>query len=115
MSANSIVKAGAAKDPFDGYDSALVAPSDGDPVENASLILELKIRLNFVDIANMNERIVLLSNGNWYARDADGWLFPIVNWTQALRQQYSALYRQRAEQFWSEKFVLFTPVQTGVL
>src|SRR6266536_1858561 len=99
MSANSTVKAGEAKDPFDGYHSAPVAPRDGDPVENASLVLELRVRLNFLDITNMNERIVLLSNWNWYARDTDGWLFPIVNWTQALRKQYSALYKQRAEQF----------------
>src|SRR5262245_28605386 len=102
-----MVKAGEAPDPFDRYDSSLVVPRNDSPEENASLILELKVRLNFVDATNANNRVIRSSGGDAYARDYDGWFFPIVHWTQAERQKFSALFKKRAEQFWNERFVLF--------
>jgi hypothetical protein len=94
--------------PYNGYDSVLDTPSGSDPSQNAWLTLQLRIQLNFVDSKNQSGRIVN-QDGKFYARDADGYNFPILDWPSHLIQRFKREFVSRAEKTWNWQFQLTTP------
>jgi hypothetical protein len=74
---------------------------------NARLVLSPKIKLVFVGTTDthISDRVVR-RRGKTFARDADGNLFPIVDWVGPDKDFFSAFFRTHSRGFWSWKFTL---------
>ncbi|HXI22018.1 MAG TPA: hypothetical protein VNH46_13070 [Gemmatimonadales bacterium] len=98
----------AAPAPFNHYESLLEVPSGRDPRQNAWLTINLKVKLNFVDKKNPGDNTVH-QDGKWYAKDADGYLFPLLTWGDGWRNRFTTLFQRHAEKVWNYRFLLTTP------
>ena len=74
------IQASEALAPYDRYDSILEIPNGNNPDQNAWLTLQLRVKLNFVDSRNPLPGFTVFQGGKWYARDTDGYLFPLLDW-----------------------------------
>jgi hypothetical protein len=105
-----IVKAAEATAPYDAYDSTLEVPTGNDPNQNAWLTLQLRIKLKFADSKNKVPGLTVQdSTGRWCAQDADGYLFPVLNWPAHLIERFQREFVKLAEKTWNWQFVLMTP------
>jgi len=66
--------------PYHEYDSILEIPNGNNPNQNAWLTLQLRVKLNFVDSKNPLPPLTVHQGGKWYAKDHDGYLFPLLDW-----------------------------------
>jgi hypothetical protein len=103
------VKSWEASAPFNGYDSRLDVPDGTNLNQNAWLTLKLRIKFNFVDPKNTVTGLTVQRDGKWYAKDADGWLFPMLHWGEAYKNKFKTQFQQHAEKVWNWQFVLITP------
>jgi hypothetical protein len=104
------VLASEASPPYNTYDSVLEIPGGKNPDQNAWLTLQLRVMLNFVDSKNQLPGLTVNPPaGGWFARDHDGYLFPILDWPVHLISRFQKEYVQRAEKTWNWQFVLITP------
>src|SRR5882724_5003182 len=103
------LKAEEASSPYDTYDSVLEKPSGDNPSQNAWLTLQLRVKLNFVDSTNQVPGLTVNQGGKFYAKDADGYLFPLMNWPAHLIARFQREFIQVAEKTWNWQFVLLTP------
>jgi len=96
--------------PFDTYDSILERPSGTDPNQNAWLTLQLRIQLKFADSKNQVTNLTVSdSSGKFYARDHDGYLFPLLDWPAHLITRFQKEFIKVAERTWNWQFLLKTP------
>jgi hypothetical protein len=103
------IKASEATSPYNTYDSILEIPNGSNPDQNAWLTLQLRVRLNFVDSKNPSPGLTVVQGGKTYAKDSDGYLFPLLDWPPHLMARFQKEYAQRAEKTWNWQFVLITP------
>lgn len=90
------------------FDSEVTWPNGVDRSENAALTLTIRLTLDFADQYNRCSNIVT-KDGKTYAKDFDGWLFPILDWNKEVKQAYLEEFKRRAEAVWSGRFWLKTP------
>jgi hypothetical protein len=95
--------------PYNTYDSKLELPNGSDPDQHAWLTLQLRVKLNFVDSRNQVAGLTHFRDGKWYGQDADGYLFPLVDWPPHLIVRFQREYAERAENTWNWQFMLITP------
>jgi hypothetical protein len=95
--------------PYNSYDSILEIPSGNNSDENAWLTLQLRVKLNFVDSKNPLPGLSVFQGGIWYARDHDGYLFPLIDWPSHLTARFQSEFAQQAEKTWNWQFMLITP------
>lgn len=104
------VKAAEASAPYNTYDSVLERPSGANPNQNAWLTLQLRINLKFADANNKVPNLIVTdSAGVSYAKDHDGYLFPLLNWPAHLIARFQKEFIQVAEKTWNWQFLLKTP------
>jgi hypothetical protein len=109
------IKAAEVRAPFNTYDSLLELAKGNDPTRNATLTLQLRVELNFVDSKRAPKgpgnsgRRVLGSDGKWYAQDAEGWRFPLLDWSRAFKEKFRKGFQKKAEKVWNQQFLLLTP------
>jgi len=95
--------------PYNTYDSTLEIPNGNNPNQNAWLTLQLRVHLNFVDSRHPHPPLTFHQGGKWYARDSNGYLFPLIDWRPHLIQRFLKEYAELAEKTWNWQFVLITP------
>lgn len=95
--------------PYNTYDSRLELPNGSDPDQHAWLTLQLRVKLNFVDSKNRVTGLTFFKDGKCYARDADGYLFPLVDWPPHLIARFQKEFAEVAEKTWNWQFMLITP------
>jgi hypothetical protein len=95
--------------PYNTYDSVLEKPNGNDPGQNAWLTLQLRIKLNFADSKNQVPGLTVNQGGKWFAKDNDGYLFPLLDWPAFLITRFQKSFVQVAEQTWNRQFILITP------
>jgi hypothetical protein len=105
----AIVKDSEASAPYNTYDSILEKPDGSNPNQNAWLTLQLRIKLNFVDSKNPLAARTIFQGGQWFARDYDGYLFPMLDWPLHLKARFQSELIERAEKTWNYQFLLITP------
>lgn len=105
----SIVKGSEASFPWKSFDSILETPNGDNPRQNAWLTLQLRVKLNFCDSKNPAAGRTVQSAGKWFARDLDGYLFPLLDWTPELTAKFMRGFVKRAEDTWNFQFLLVTP------
>ena len=103
------IKAAEAIAPYNTYDSILEIPSGSDPNQNAWLTLQLRIKLNFADSKNLVPGLTVNQGGNFFAKDTDGYLFPLMDWPSHLVDRFNREFAQVAERTWNWQFLLVTP------
>jgi hypothetical protein len=103
------IKSSDATAPYDTYDSILEIPKGSDPSQNAWLTLQLRVKLNFVDSTNPVPGLTVNQGGKFYAKDTDGYNFPLMNWPAHLMARFQREYIQVAERTWNWQFLLITP------
>jgi hypothetical protein len=103
------VLASEAGSPYNTYDSLLEIPNGRDPNQNAWLWLQLRVKLNFVDSKNPLAGRTVNQGGKWFARDFDGYLFPMLDWPDFLIARFQREFAKVAEKTWNWQFVLQTP------
>lgn len=98
-----------------GVLAELEIPNGTNPEQNAWLTLTLGYGLTFMDRntpasggTNPNERILLNSGGDWYARDGDGYMFPILDWNMPAIELFHKKFRQ-GENIWNQRFQIIPP------
>ena len=97
-----------------GVTGELETPSGKDPFQNAWLTLTLGYGLNFLDSRIRGSAggdgpiIVQDKNLGWCARDADDFLFPILDWGYESIAKFVKLFQQ-GEQIWNHKFLIKPP------
>jgi hypothetical protein len=79
----------------------------GAPPNNAALTLKLRYKLNFADSKNRVPGVVVIE-GAFKVRHADGFAHPILDWDQKSRATFASAF-ERGEKIWSRKFLLLTP------
>ena len=94
--------------PFDGYDSLLEIPSGKDPKQNAWLTVQLNVKLKFIDGRNPGGNTVKV-DGKWYAKDWNGYLFPLIDWGDFYRKKFLDKFQGHAQKVWNWQFLLVTP------
>jgi hypothetical protein len=94
--------------PFDGYESLLEVPSGRDLKQNAWLTINLNVKLKFIDGRNPGGNTVQV-DGKWYAKDWNGYLFPLIEWGDFYRQKFIDKFKGHAEKVWNWQFLLKTP------
>jgi hypothetical protein len=104
------VTAAEAASPYNTYDSKLEIPSGTDPNQNAWLTLQLRIKLNFADSKNQVAGLTVQRGGTWYAKDTDGYLFPLLDWPAHLIARFQREFIQVAQRTWNYQFLLITPM-----
>ena len=104
------VTAAEAASPYNTYDSILEVPAGTDPNQNAWLTLQLRIKLNFADSKNQVAGLTVQRGGTWYAKDTDGYLFPLLDWPAHLIARFQREFVQVAQRTWNYQFVLITPM-----
>jgi len=104
-----------------GVFAELEIPSGRDPQQNAWLTLTLGYGLTFMDRhtprsggTNPNETILVYSGSAWYARDLDGYMFPILNWDLRSIQLFHKKFRG-GENIWNQRFQILTPADYSEL
>jgi hypothetical protein len=95
--------------PYNTFDSILEIPKGNNSDQNAWLTLQLRVKLNFVDSTNPLAGLTVFQGGKWYAKDTDGYLFPLLDWPPHLIARFQREYAQRAEKTWNWQFLLITP------
>ena len=95
--------------PYNGYDSILEIPNGNNSNQNAWLTLQLRVKLNFVDSKNPLPGFTVFQDRRWYARDHNGYLFPLIDWPSHLIARFQREYAQRAQKTWNWQFMLITP------
>jgi len=103
------VTAAEAASPFNKYDSLLEIPSGKDPKQNAWLTLQLRVKLNFIDSRNPGSNATRAADGKFYAEDADGYLYPLIDWGDFYRDKFVKQFQTHAEKVWNWQFLLVTP------
>jgi hypothetical protein len=103
------VKASEAAAPYNTFDSVLEIPGGSDPNQNAWLTLQLRVKLNFADSKNMVPGLTVNQGGKFYAKDTDGYLFPLMDWPGHLITRFNREFAQIAEKTWNWQFLLITP------
>jgi hypothetical protein len=103
------VKSWEASAPFNRYDSLLQVPDGSNPNQNAWLTLKLRVKLNFADPKNPVPGLTCKVNNKWYAKDGDGWLFPLLHWGEEYKNKFTTQFQQHAQKVWNWQFVLITP------
>jgi len=98
-----------ASPPWDGFDSMLEVPDGGNSRQNAWLTLQLRVKLNFCDAKNPASDHLLQRDSKWYARDANDYLFPVLDWTPDLINSFMRGFVKRAENTWNSQYLLITP------
>ncbi len=115
------IKASEARAPFNTYDSLLEVPSGLVSTQNAWLTLTLRVNLNFVDSkqapkgAGNADKRVRGRDGKWYAKDWDGWLFPMLDWPASFKEHFQKKFQEHAEKVWNFQFLLLTPTNYAEL
>src|SRR5215472_13198748 len=104
------VTAAEAAGPYNTYDSMLEIPSGTDPNQNAWLTLQLRIKLNFADSKNQVAGLTVNQGGTWYAKDTDGYLFPLLDWPAHLIARFQREFVQVSQRTWNYQYVLITPM-----
>jgi len=104
------VTAAEAAGPYNTYDSILEIPSGTDPNQNAWLTLQLRIKLNFADSKNQVAGLTVNQGGTWYAKDTDGYLFPLLDWPAHLIARFQREFVQVSQRTWNYQYVLITPM-----
>jgi hypothetical protein len=61
------------------------------------MTLQLRVRLNFVDSKNPLPGLTVFQGRRWYARDHNGYLFPLIDWPSHLIARFQREYAQRAQ------------------
>lgn len=102
------VQATEAAAPFNGYDSLLEVPSGKDLKQNAWLTIQLNVRLKFIDGRNPGGNTTKV-DGKWYAKDWDGYLYPLIDWGDFYRKKFLDKFQSHAEKVWNWQFLLVTP------
>jgi hypothetical protein len=102
------VTAAEAASPFNGYDTLLEVPSGTDPKQNAWLTIRLNVKLKFIDGRNPGGNTVKV-DGKWYAKDWDGYLYPLLDWGDFYRKKFLDKFKSHAEKVWNWQFLLVTP------
>ena len=95
--------------PYNTYDSILEIPDGNNPNQNAWLTLQLRVKLNFVDSKHPHPPLTVQQGTEWYAKDHDGFLFPLLDWPPHLMARFQREYAERAEKTWNWQFLLITP------
>jgi hypothetical protein len=95
--------------PYNGYDSILEIPNGNNSNQNAWLTLQLRVKLNFVDSKNPLPGFTVFQDRRWYARDHNGYLFPLIDWPSHLMARFQREYAQQAQKTWNWQFMLITP------
>ena len=103
------IAASEATSPYNTYDSILEVPSGTDPNQNAWLTLQLRVKLNFADGKNPVPGLVVNQGGKYFAKDTDGYLFPLLEWPAHLISRFQREFVQVAERTWNFQFLLVTP------
>jgi hypothetical protein len=103
------IQAMATVSPYNAYDSVLEKPSGNNFTQNAWLTLQLRISLNFVDSKNPMLGLTVNQGGKFYAKDTDGYLFPLLDWPPFLIARFQREFTARAEKTWNRQFLLITP------
>src|SRR5580658_1973470 len=103
------IQAMATVSPYNTYDSVLERPSGNNFTQNAWLTLQLRIKLNFVDSKNPMPGLTVNQGGKFYAKDTDGYLFPLLDWPPFLIDRFQREFTARAEKTWNRQFLLITP------
>jgi hypothetical protein len=103
------IKASEAVSPYNTYDSILEIPGGTDPNQNAWLTLQLRVKLNFADSKNPVPGLIVNQGGKFFAKDTDGYLFPLLDWPAHLIARFQREFVQVAERTWNWQFVLITP------
>jgi hypothetical protein len=103
------INAAEAVTPYNTYDSVLEKPSGSNLNQNAWLTLQLRIKLNFADSKNPVPGLTMYQGGKFYAKDSDGYLFPLLDWPPFLVTRFQREFTQRAEKTWNWQFLLVTP------
>ena len=99
---------------INGVRGELETPSGKDPFQNAWLTLTLGYGLLFLDsrirgsVAGDGPLIVHDKNLGWCARDADDYLFPILDWGYDSITKFAKLFQQ-GERIWNHKFLIKPP------
>ena len=93
----------------DLFDSLLEKTDGRDMFQNAWLTIELKVELNFVDSTNPLPGRTVQWDSGWYAKDADQWMFPILDWNADSRNRFIRSFQEVSESFWNYRFLLLTP------
>jgi hypothetical protein len=101
---------------LDNYDSFLELPNGRDVKQNAWLTLRLKVKLNFVSSTTkgLESLVVRGGDGKTYARDADGWLFPILDWDNSSIAAFQSGYVKHAQEVWNYKFLMIPQGYSGL-
>jgi hypothetical protein len=97
----------------DGVLGTLEIPSGRNTDLNAWLTLTLSYKLTFIDSktpqpANTGNRVLVNSSSDWYARDPGGYMFPIRDWDNASREQFSKMF-DSGWLIWNQRFLIKTP------
>ncbi len=99
---------------INGVRGELETPSGQDPFQNAWLTLTLGYGLTFLDsrvrgsVAGDGPVIIQDKNLGLCARDADDFLFPILDWGYDSIKKFTKLFQQ-GEQIWNHKFLIKPP------
>jgi hypothetical protein len=104
-----LIKASEGSSPWNGFDSVLDIPNGDNPRQNAWLTLQLRIKLNFCDSRNQTGGRMVQNAGRWYAKDADDYMFPALDWTSELMDKFMRGFVKKAEATWNYQFLLVTP------
>jgi hypothetical protein len=101
---------------LDNYDSFLELPNGRDVTQNAWLTLKLKVKLNFVSTTTkgLEDLVVRGEDGNTYAKDSDGWLFPLLDWDNSRIDDFQKWYVKHAEEVWNYKFLMIPQGYSGL-
>jgi hypothetical protein len=83
-------------------------PDSGEPDQNAKLTLTMTYDMNFLDSRSAKFPTIVRVDTRYYAKDSDGWLFPILDWTMDECMKFHRLFR-RGEKIWNQQFTLLTP------
>jgi hypothetical protein len=91
----------------------LEVPSGRRPDMNAWLTLTLSYKLTFIDSktpqpANTGERVLDNSGSDWYAQDPGGYMFPILDWDNKSREEFSRMFAS-GWLIWNQRFMIITP------
>lgn len=90
------------------FESEVEIPNGNDPDQNAWLTIRLNYSLDFADSRNKVSGIIIEQGGKCYAKDFDGFLFPILDWDFNSCTRFAKQFAA-AEKIWNWQFTLITP------
>ena len=100
----------------DGVLGELEIPSGRTPDQNAWLTLTLHYTLTFLDSKTPNppknsgliQNVLTNTGGDWYARDAGGFMFRVRDWDAKSRDTFSTMF-DAGWLIWNHRFMIMTP------